>query len=85
MSTYAIANQKNIEDHEEYPSSTSICITREEWERCKFKYMVLDEEDNTPFLETDHPDGYNMILLHPETHELFWGYSADFDFVENKE
>lgn len=81
MNSYAVANSQNIQDHDDYPIA-SICITREEWERNKFKYMVLDKEDNTPFIETDHPDGYNMILLNPETHELFWAYSADFDFVK---
>lgn len=77
--TCAIANRKSIEEHDDYPT-VSICVTREEWERCKFLCMQLDSQDPTVFIETDHPDGYNMILLHPETHELFWGYSADFEF-----
>lgn len=73
--------RKQLIEDEDY-TCASICVTREEWERLEFKCMQLDDQDNTPFSEKDHPDGYNMILLHPETHELFWAYSADFDFKD---
>lgn len=80
MKTLAYLRKKLIED-EDY-TYASICITREEWERLEFKCMLLDDEDNTPFSEKDTEDGFNLILLHPETKQLFWAYSADFDYKQ---
>lgn len=71
---------KHLIETEDYPIA-SILITSEEWERLKFICMTLDSQDSIPFLETDHPDRFNMILLHPEKHELFWAYSCDFDYI----
>lgn len=76
--------RKDLIDEEDYPPS-SICVTREEWEGLYFYCMQLDREDDLPFQETDHPEGFNMILLHPETHQLFWVYSIDFEFMEVNE
>ncbi len=80
MTSYAYAKKYDIE-HGWYPAS-SIDISPSEWETLQFKHMILDSSDPTPFVETDHPDGFNMILLHPETKVLFWGYTADFDYTE---
>lgn len=78
--TIAFVRADLLED-EDYPNA-SICVTREDWESLGFYCMQLDKEDNQPFLETDTEDGYNMILLHPKTKELFWAYSADFEFKQ---
>jgi len=82
MRTYAKIRHELIED-EDY-CRASICITIQEWQRLKFLCMQLDSEDPTSFIETDNPDGFNMILLHPETQQLFWVYSADFDFFNQE-
>lgn len=80
--TKAFLKRELIED--ETYACASITITREEWESLGFLCMQLDSEDPTPFLETDNPDGFNLILLHPKTHQLFWANSCDFDFAPHK-
>ena len=47
-----------------------------------FKHMILDECDGYTIIEDDHPDGFNMLILHPQTHLIHWCYSHDFDFIE---
>lgn len=71
----------------EQPIETSPPLMHSDFESLSFLCMQLDSdpEDPTPFIETDHPDGFNMILLHPETHRLIWCYSIDFEFSWDKE
>lgn len=54
-------------------------VSLKEWQHLMFSYLLLDKD--TPFRETDTVEGYNLILLHPFNGCLFWGYSADFDFI----
>lgn len=82
MKTRSIARaRRDLMENEDFPH-TSIPIRKAEWLSLSFYYMVLDREDDLPFIETDHPAGFNMILLHPNTHELFWGYSIEYEFDE---
>lgn len=77
MITTAYMRKSLIED-DNYLAS-SIELPAGDWQRLEFKYMQLDGDEQV-FSEKDHPDGYNMILLHPETYQLFWAYSSEFDF-----
>lgn len=52
--------------------------------RLIFKHMILDSADGHSINESDHPDGYNMLILHPETMHLHWCYSHDFDFIKSE-
>jgi hypothetical protein len=50
-----------------------------------FKSMTLDEADGHSIIESDHPEGFNMLILHPVTHCIHWAYTHDFDWVEFEE
>lgn len=78
-STYAYVSDRNIL-FSDYPT-VSIFIHKEEWYGLEFKCMLLDDADRTAFSETDTEQGYNLLLMHPITKVVFWGYSHDFDFV----
>ena len=50
-----------------------------------FKHMFLDSCDGHMITEKDHPEGYNMLILHPITKCIHWVHSADFDFIDIEE
>lgn len=72
--------RREIIDQKMFPYSSKE-LSFEEWETFKFYCYQLDDDDPTAFSENDHPDGCNMIILHPITYELIWVYSIDFDFM----
>ncbi len=76
--TLAYVTNRNIEC-KDFPI-TSMKVSQKDWRELCFKCMQLDNEDDLAFKEGDHPDHYNMILLHPRSKKLFWAYSHDFDF-----
>lgn len=65
---------------------TSPQISHRDFKNLAFKGMILDAADGHSIVETDHPEGYNMILLHPRTLRLHWCYSYDFeDNIDDEE
>lgn len=52
---------------------TSIQLTFEEQRDLKFK-CYIDEFEHT------HEEGYNLLLVHPVSGDIFWGLSIDFDY-----
>lgn len=85
MKQRVLAYAKKNEIENGYYPTASIYIRRQEWETLKFLYMQLDESDDTDFIPNDHPEGFNVILMHPVTKELFWSYSHDLDFTCEEE
>lgn len=61
----------------EYPN-TSLDLTDKEWETLYFETYTLDHDNKYDFPE----ECYNMMLVHPLTSQVFWGYSADFEWGE---
>lgn len=57
----------------EYPPA-SIKITPRDWEKLEFNCWLIEGYND------DFEESYNLIMVHPLTCELFWGYSIDFDF-----
>lgn len=57
---------------------TSLDLTDKEWETLYFETYTLDHDNKYDFPE----ECYNMMLVHPLTGQVFWGYSADFDWGE---
>lgn len=57
---------------------TSLNLTDKEWETLYFETYTLDHDNKYDFPE----ECYNMMLVHPLTGQVFWGYSADFDWGE---
>lgn len=82
MTIYVKLRDSVIEEVKDYFGASCPALPFEDWKTLHFKSMVLDESDGHTIVESDHPDGYNMIILHPRTHELIWVYSIDFDFVD---
>ena len=58
---------------------TSIELTKEELETLNFEHYTLDHDNKFDFPE----ECFNMMLVHPKTGQVFWGYSADFDFKDD--
>jgi len=59
-------------------------ISSNDLEMLKFLYIQVDSADGDNITEQDHPDGYNMLILHPRTKRIHWAYSHDFDFVDEE-
>lgn len=61
--------------------STDPQLSRDDLETLEFIDMILDRDDGHHIDETDHPDGYNMLIMHPKTNHIHWAYTWDFDFI----
>lgn len=77
--TYARLTRDLIDDESYLTSDPQLSL--KDLETLTFVCMQLDSEDPTVFVETDHPDGYNLLIMHPISRQIHWAYSCDFDFV----
>lgn len=71
MRAYA---RPDILEHGLYPPA-SIGISPQEWRELAFEYTLDDYPEHN-----GTPEHYNLVLKHPETGDLFWAYSIDFDY-----
>jgi len=78
------AHLRDIRKDEADQVACSPPISSNDLEMLKFLYIQVDSADGDNITEQDHPDGYNLLILHPRTKRIHWAYSHDFDFVDEE-